>query len=864
MGVDMRTSRTVTVVIACGFALALAGCGGSRSEAASVARADDYLSPELRAAVEDLKRDVNGSPTTERTASERAIVTYDWVNAYALAGGYVPVEATSLLARILSQEASAGPQLDLLVAELTIHDENPDAIGTLRADGGPFEVAQPATFTQTYQVGTAPVRAGGGFLVAQHFQVGADHQATDPAADNYVTITSSNPGVRFEADTFSVSGMHGGFRGAAPQLVFRVAEGELAPGDQVTIIYGETSGGSSGLMLPEFVSDEMPFPIYLDLDGSNLWYSLPLQPIRVLSGPVAGVHGFAPSIVATGENFELSIRAEDAFGNRARGDIPAWQLLLGGQVVREVPAGTEGIVVLDGLKLDEPGVHRFSIRSAEGHYRGTVNPVLVQDAPDERIYWGDTHGHSGFAEGAGTADAYMRFARDDARLDYVTHSEHDLWMDAAEWETLRRKVQEYKKEGRFVTFLGYEWTMRQDQGGHHNVLFRNPEDREALTIHRYPTLTRLYHGLRERYDVEDVVVIPHAHQKGEYRLSDPDLEPLLEIMSMHGTFEWFGRAYLAHGHQIGFIAASDDHLGRPGYATPRSTSLAQRGGLGAVFADERTTDAIFDAMRALRTYATTGDRIILETTVNGTGMGDRAPYTDRRVVRGAVHGTAPIDTVTIVRNGKEIWEHSYREQGPVRGAVEATVSFWSDSYPFHVFDNPRGWRHWRGTLRVENARLVDARLVDRQNVRVQHLESLPNDDHTLRFATITRGDVSSIDLELEDVGENTRVVIQLEDATETGSGPPIRRRHQTIEGASVVLPVAELKDGKLERSLEVDGYDDRITLSAGRHEGPMDVEFQFEDTERPRHGDYYYVRVRQVDQAMAWSSPIWIGGYPPR
>ena len=43
----------------------------------------------------------------------------------------------------------------------------------------------------------------------------------------------------------------------------------------------------------------------------------------------------------------------------------------------------------------------------------------------------------------------------------------------------------------------------------------------------------------------------------------------------------------------------------------KNDTLAQRGGLGAVIARARTTDALFDAMKQARTYATTGERIIV-------------------------------------------------------------------------------------------------------------------------------------------------------------------------------------------------------------------------------------------------------------
>jgi hypothetical protein len=40
---------------------------------------------------------------------------------------------------------------------------------------------------------------------------------------------------------------------------------------------------------------------------------------------------------------------------------------------------------------------------------------------------------------------------------------------------------------------------------------------------------------------------------------------------------------------------------------------------------------------------------------------------------------------------------------------------------------------------------------------------------------------------------------------------------------------------------------------------PLDTAFTFKD-ESTGVGDYYYVRVEQRDGAIAWSSPVWIGG----
>ena len=847
----------------CALAPGLAGAEEPNAAAEFLPAPADYLPSELRAEVEALKAEVRETPSNRANAQARARTFWAWTNAYAQAGRYVPVNATAVASGVLAypNRANRIAALDPAIRELALLDEQPDAVGALVADAGPFEVRSYGTIRQTYTVGSKDIEPGGGFLIARHFMTGFAYQVDDGADDNYLSIGSTNPTVRFAKSSLPVSGMHGGFRGATEMLVFRVSSGRLTAGDKVTVTYGDTSGGGRGLLMPSFTSDRMPLPLYLDFDGSGTLVSLPIQPVVVSGSRVAGVHGFAPSVVATGEAFEVAVRAEDRFYNRATGPIPAWQVLVNGEPLARIEAGSEAIALLKDIRFDAPGIYRFAFRSDDGAIAGIANPVLVEDAPKRRIYWGDTHAHSGFAEGIGTPERLMVWARDDARLDYVTHSEHDIWMDDYEWSVLQDNVRRFSRDGEFVAFLGYEWTVQSTQGGHHNVLFRTPDGRRRIPAQEFGTLSALYQGLRTYHDPNDVVVIPHAHQAGDYRQNDPLLAPLVEIMSQHGSFEWFGRMYLQRGHQVGFIAASDNHLSQPGYSAPLGGSLSQRGGLGALRSQSRSRDALFDAMKNLAAYATTGDRMILDVALNGEDMGRRVPFAEDRSIVGRVVGTAPIASIALLKNDAEIWQRDYLTHADLTGDGDYLLTFESPAEPYHPGDNPRGWRWWRGEVEVQDAIVRSAQGVSFHNVNTQTVDVA--DGSSIAFSTHTRGGASSIQLRLEEVRRSARLTVKLRSGREFGGGPPRLRRHQELPANEAALELRAAEGGIVRAELPVDGYADAVTLRRLVAEGTMDVAFTVQDRGE-RHGDYYYVRVRQANDAMAWSSPIWVGGYPKR
>lgn len=843
-----------------------------RSDAVQTSTAESMQLPsELRERVDQLKQDVAEKPTTAETLKARTAVLWDWANAYARQGGTLPVELPLTVGLVNGFPAGRGGPaawsrtIDRYVRELQVRDEYPEAIGELDSDASkPFEAGSYQTIRQTYTVGRMPMVPGGGILVAKHFL--ADHppfQTDDPAADNYVSVQSSNPNARFKVDATPLSGMHGGFFIPADALVFRLVGPTLQSGDTVTITYGDKAGGCKGFQVQTYSNERFPLPLYVDLEGKGNFFTLPIVPYQVAGKQVHSVHGFVPSIAKVDEEFELSVRSQDIYYNRASGPIPAYDVLVDGETIRKIPAGDDAITVLSDLKFSEPGVYRISFRSEGGNVTGSANPIWVQENPERRLYWGETHGHCGFAEGQGTPDAYFRFGRDEARLDFLTHSEHDLWMDDSEWEVLRENVAKYNEEGKFIALLGYEWTMRASQGGHHNVFFRTP-DRNRVPIQEAPILSELYQRLGTENDEDDVLIIPHAHEPGDYRYSHPRMEPLVEIMSMHGRHEWFGQAYLSRGHQVGFVAASDDHLSHPGYVSPTTRGLADSGGLAAVWAPEKTTDALFDALKSRHAYATTGDRIIVDFRLNGSAMGQRLDYTPERKVQIRVIGTAPLESVTVVKNGQDVWTKDFVSEKDAGDRRFAKLTFASPSDPV-IRDSPRAWRPWHGELEIVGARLKNVVSHSFYNPRSESLEPVAGDHNRMRFRALTRGSEKSVVLELVNF-ETGRggIVVTLEPTVERYSTPsPIRRAAQ-LPGQEIKLSFKDAQMGEAVEELHVGRHTDTVSLRLINPDAPDEVTLEYDDVHSPDHGDYYYVRVRQLNGGMAWSSPIWVGGYPPR
>ena len=827
---------------------------------------EDYLSVGLRERVEALKVEAHSSSSDTEVLADRLATLWEWANAYSLTGGPVPggfPQQTANANRSLRRLPAGGAQLAVerisgFIAQFTrefqIKDESPEALGTLElSQSGPFKAGETVTISLTYTVGGMPMLPGGGIAIGRGRPAGL--QTASPAEHGYVTVRSSNPAARFAPAT--PWGAWASFE-TRNAIAFRLSGAPLAEGDTVTVTFGDRTGGGPGLKLQNSSNDRVVFKTFLDLEG-NGWLLTPRWPSFEVVGEdeIRFINAIAPTVVEPGEQFVLAIRSEDRFKNLASGRTPALEVVLNGEPLRRIPAGSAAMHEVEDLRIDSPGVYRFQVRSADHALQGSSNPVRVVRDPPSRVYWGETHGHTGFAEGQGSPDGYFRFGRDVARLDFLSLSEHDIWMDDFEWMTLQAMVEKHRVPGKFTTILGFEWTSRLRYGGHHNVFFRDTPGRLRVPNQTAPLLDELYAGLRKGNDPDDVLVVPHAHQPGDWTNSDPDLERLVEIQSGHGTFDWFGNKYLENGYRVGFIGASDNHTGHPGYSGMTNRQL---GGLAAALAGENTPEAIFDALRRRATYATTGERIALDVTLNGAGVGAQLDHAPVRTIRCSVNGTAPIDAIDVVKNGSVVYTRRYLETEAAADAV-VQVSFESSTEVIGRRQVPRGDRPWRGAISVEGAEIIG---FDEPWFRNPASYSARLEDGTLRFGMHTRGRGSAFLLRLRGATADSRVVIDLVETRERPGSGGYERTPQRLPASRHEFRLGDLGGNVDRREFRVLEHTDALSVQLIPRGAAIDQDFTYTDRDDIKPGDYYYVRVRQVDGAMAWSSPFWVGAAADR
>jgi len=458
-------------------------------------------------------------------------------------------------------------------------------------------------------------------------------------------------------------------------LRIEIAGRKLEAGETVRIEYG----AGPGSRVDRFAEREESCYFFVDGDGDGIAALTAAEPrIEIEPRPASDWVVTVPSSVCTGAAFPIKVGFLDALANAAfdfSGTVEIARvegLELPEKI--EIVDGRGGAVV-EGRTL-RAGVFRIETRVEEG--RRVSNPMRVEDQV-QRILWADLHGHSQLSDGTGTPEDYFRYARDFSALDVAALTDHDHWgmrkLDQTPemWARIGAAVKEFHAPGSFVTLLGYEWTSWLY--GHRHVLYFADEGK-VLSCMKPATETP--QGLWMALEDSGLPALTFAHHTGGEPVATdwsfaphPVLEPLVEIISVHGSSEVFGgplcvrargpghfvRDALALGYRLGFVGSGDSHDGHPGLTHRNAFS----GGLAAIYSETLERDAVLQALRRRHTYATSGARIVLSFALGGHPMGSILKRSDLPPVlhfQSRVIGTAPIQSVELIKNGATFDEQS--------------------------------------------------------------------------------------------------------------------------------------------------------------------------------------------------------------
>jgi len=589
-----------------------------------------------------------------------------------------------------------------------------------------LKVNQRSTWQLRYSVGAKGVDVGGRIKV-QILGRGFCNplQIARPEEAEFVTVAScsTRSTVRLLATTLRNGTM-------MKEVGCVVDDAPLKEREEVIFTFGDTSRGSPGFTVPKY-SQILRIQVLIDVAGNRSFFRVP-DPCNLVYKPEdpARFVLVCSSQAQVAHTTEITVKAMDQYNNlypSYKGRVDLKLCSRNGQILKEfsLEKKDEGISKLR-VKAPSPGTYFFVAEDKTAGIKGSSNPVVVENKiPLLRYFWGEIHGHTLMSDGHLTPHQSYTYARDIQMLDFSAITDHDTHMTRREkggedayllspfwrtsldpWNVIKYETDRFHQPGRFVTFLGYEWTgstsftPRDMCFGHKNVYYLS--DDESMYSHLDPesnTSNKLYDLLRNK----EAIVIPHhtsrpvaPPEEGEippptkdkksepsfvpsrggtnWDFHDEKLEPLVEIYSKWGNSEYFNcprpvvnsrpegcvEEALKRGYKMGFVAGSDTHVSGPGSPFPEweGGPLQYRSGLTCVLAKDLTRQEIFEALKRRHCYATTGERIYLEFRLNDEFiMGDEAHLSSAKVPRKfkiLVAGTTPLDKVQVIKNNQEV------------------------------------------------------------------------------------------------------------------------------------------------------------------------------------------------------------------
>ena len=662
-------------------------------------------------------------------------------------------------------------------------------------------------------------------------------------------------------------------------FVITLMSGKLSKGDAIEIIIGDRSGGGGGLRAQTFYEPRRNFLCEVNPSGAESANWTPMGAdtkreygkgtgsattavLRITGGDAYELSVISPSDIEIGSGFALQLKASDIWGNPAekylgKVEIKAPGLVLPEGNSLEFSEENGGIRRIEGAVFTEEGANRIDIEDRDNGLFASSNQIRIyQKLPALKLFWGDPH--SGQVGDASKIGDYFRYARDISALDFAGYQRNDSAHSTDEYEIQQAEEKSYHELGRFVPLPGYEWSAAVEVGGHHNVYFGRFDQpmkrwKGADKLGR-PDESDLPHvkDLHNYYRGTDTVITPHVggtHANLEWH--DPSLEPVLEVTSTHGSFEWFLMESIERGYQMGFVGGNDCHTGRagddrPGYQERRYS----KGGLTGIYADQLTLKSILEAMKAKRVYATTGARIRALVTVDGHFIGEKYSCDSVCEIKVDVEGTGPLERIEVYRGLNLI--HTEEISGTPTGNKIRVL--WDGASRWSSYSGIR----WDGHVDVSDGQIGDVRTIrfdsPRSNYERISTSKLSLNGWACGYPSGIVFDLSKSTESEISVVMNSSLIVGPTFAAHGEKDALRRMAHAPGDSVRVSGTLTQLQNGPMRVNL---GHSNR-SVTLGLAPEPITDRSQFSviDKDVQPGVNPYWVKVVQQDMEMAWISPV--------
>ncbi|OFZ24545.1 MAG: hypothetical protein A2381_09130 [Bdellovibrionales bacterium RIFOXYB1_FULL_37_110] len=252
------------------------------------------------------------------------------------------------------------------------------------------------------------------------------------------------------------------------------------------------------------------------------------------------------------------------------------------------------------------------------------------------LYYGYMHAHTSYSDGEGLPEDAYTMARDQAKLDFLAVTDHDMriaiWPWNNEWKKSKKIADKFYEPGKFVAIRGFEWS--SPIFGHINVI----NSKRLINCITWPTVRNLYRwmGRQEkdifaRYNHPGRVKFASWGNKlefNQFRIYPPAIKYMagMEMFNgdsglwkyyfntgYNGDKNFFNTANL-NGWMIGAVGGQDNH--------DQSWGIKNEYRVG-VWALGLTRKEIINAYQERRTFATEDKNASLSFKMDGAQMGSR-------------------------------------------------------------------------------------------------------------------------------------------------------------------------------------------------------------------------------------------------